>query len=205
MIRIAFLIILAALAGLGRSLAAPAENAPVTAEKDPAVSRVAANAPGEIPAPAAAVNPERESKPLPAPGFLRRTMHRMGRLHPVSVHFPIALLLTAVLAEGIAWWLRRDQWMLLVRFLVVLGALSSVPAALFGWFADFPAAADRLYRFHLVFGTMAAAWSLVCATLVCMAECEEGSVARRRFRGALLLGAFLIAVACFLGHALGMR
>ena len=42
----------------------------------------------------------------------------------------------------------------------------------------------------------------VCATLVIIAECEEGSVARRRFRGALLLGAFLVRVVGFLGGAL---
>jgi hypothetical protein len=38
--------------------------------------------------------------------------------------------------------------------------------------------------------------------LVCLSECEEGSMARRRFRGALLLGAFLMSVVGFLGGAL---
>ena len=102
-----------------------------------------------------------------------------------------------MLAEGLAWWLKRDEWMLLVRFLVVLGALSCVPTVVLGWPADYPIAERQRTRTSLslspVLGTATSAWAVVCAVLVCIAECEEGSMARRRFRGALLLGAFLIA------------
>jgi len=109
-------------------------------------------------------------------------------------------------AEALAWWLKRDEWMLLVRFMVVLGALSSVPTTVLGWLADFPIVSgselSTIYRFHQILGTATSAWALVCAALVCIAECEEGSMARRRFRGALLLGAFLIGVVGFLGGAL---
>ncbi len=138
--------------------------------------------------------------------FLRRLANWMGKFHPVSTHFPVALLMTAVLAEAIAWWMKRDEWMLLVRFLTVLGALSSVPTTVLGWLTDFPTISGSelatIYRFHQILGTATSAWALVCATLICIAECEEGSVARRRFRGALLLGAFLISVVGFLGGAL---
>jgi hypothetical protein len=118
----------------------------------------------------------------------------------------VGLLMTAVLAEAIAWWLKRDEWMLLVRFLTVLGALSSIPTTVLGWFANFPTVSGSelatIYRFHQILGTATSAWALVCATLVCIAECEEGSLSRRRFRGALLFGAFLISVVGFLGGAL---
>jgi hypothetical protein len=96
--------------------------------------------------------------------------------------------------------------MLLVRFLVVLGALSSVPTVILGWCAEFPTVNGSelatIYRFHQILGTATSAWALVCATLVCISECEEGSPARRRFRGALLLGAFLVGLVGFLGGAL---
>ena len=147
-----------------------------------------------------------EQKPEQKVSFLRRLANWMGKFHPVSTHFPVALLMTAVVAEAIAWWMKRDEWMLLVRFLTVLGALSSVPTVVLGWLTDFPTIAGSelatIYRFHQILGTATSAWALVCATLICIAECEEGSVARRRFRGALLLGAFLIGVVGFLGGAL---
>jgi uncharacterized membrane protein len=146
--------------------------------------------------------PEAEAKV----SFLQRVINWLGKFHPVSTHFPVALLMTAVLAEGFAWFFRRGEWMLLVRFLVVLGALSSVPTVVLGWCAEFPLRAGSelatIYRFHQVLGTATSAWALVCATLVCIAECEEGSPARRRFRGALLLGAFMVGLAGFLGGAL---
>jgi mono/diheme cytochrome c family protein/uncharacterized membrane protein len=188
----------------------PGEDAdvpPLTPEEKKIVeSWVQAGAPHELPAGVAPGTSPVEKKPETQVTFLRRLANWLGKFHPLSTHFPVALLLTAVLAEALAWWLKRDEWMLLVRFLVVLGALSSVPTSVLGWLADFPtlngSELATVYRFHQILGTATSAWALVCATLVCLSECEEGSVARRRFRGALLLGAFMIGVVGFLGGAL---
>jgi hypothetical protein len=43
---------------------------------------------------------------------------------------------------------------------------------------------------------------VVCAVLICMAECQEGSFERKRFRGALLLGALFISTTGLLGGLL---
>jgi uncharacterized membrane protein/mono/diheme cytochrome c family protein len=175
-------------------------------EKHVVEAWVLAGAPAQLPA---AISPPEglaEKKPEAQVSFLRRLLNWVGKFHPVSTHFPVALLMTAVLAEALAWFLRRGEWMLLVRFLVVLGALSSVPTVILGWCADFPtingSELATIYRFHQILGTATSAWALVCAALVCISECEEGSPARRRFRGALLLGAFLIGTVGFLGGAL---
>ena len=187
----------------------PGEDAdvpPLTADEKKTVERwVLAGAPSNLPA--NAVPPvSGELRPAASRSFLPRLINWLGKFHAVSTHFPIARLLTAVFAEALAWWLQRSEWMFLVRFLVVLGALSSIPAAVLGWCSAFPLVAGTelatVYRFHQILGTAASAWALVCGVLVCMAECEEGSPERRRFRGALLLGAFLIAVVGFLGGAL---
>ena len=195
----------------------PGEDAdvpPLTPEEKQTLEKwVLAGAPGELPPAivAAANNPEKnvpeaKERREVTVSFVRRLMNWLGKFHPVSTHFPVALLMVAVFAEAIAWWMKRDEWMLLVRFLTVLGALSSVPTAVLGWLADFPTLPGSelatLYRFHQVLGTATSAWAVICATLVCIAECEEGSLARRRFRGALLLGAFLISIVGFLGGAL---
>lgn len=59
----------------------------------------------------------------------------LARLHPVAVHFPIALLLVAALAE-FALMLRPALGLqTTVRLLVAGGAISAVVAALLGWFA----------------------------------------------------------------------
>jgi len=175
-------------------------------EKKTVEAWVLAGAPNDLPANLAASTASEERKPEARVPFFQRALNWVGKLHPVSTHFPVALLLTAVLAEALSWWLRRSEWMLLVRFLVVLGAVSSVPTVVLGWCAEFPTVDGSelatIYRFHQILGTAASGWALVCATLVCISECEEGSVARRRFRGALLLGAFLIGLVGFLGGAL---
>ncbi len=190
----------------------PGEDAdvpPLTPEEKKLVERwVLIGAPGDLPStlpaghpPATAQKPEA----VPAP-FFKRLLGWFGKFHPLSTHFPVALLLTAVLAELFAWWMRRSEWTLFVRFLVVLGALSSIPTATLGWLANFPTVGGSqlaiIYRFHQILGTTTAMWAVVCAVLICSAECEEGSLERRRFRGALLLGAALVAITGFLGGAL---
>ena len=188
----------------------PGEDAdvpPLTPEEKKTVEAwVLAGAPHILPAGVSAGSLPPEKKPEQNITFLRRLATWLGKFHPVSTHFPVSLLMVAVFAEALAWWLKREEWMLLVRFLIVLGALSSVPTVVLGWFADFPILSGSelatIYRFHQILGTATSAWALICATLVCIAECEEGSVARRRFRGALLLGAFLISIVGFLGGAL---
>ena len=185
---------------------------PLTAEEKTTVERwVQVGAPHEVPPVVLAAHIAGEKKPEVKLPFFRRLLNWAGKFHPVSTHFPVALLLTAVLAEALAWWLRRSEWMFLVRFLVVLGALSSVPTTVLGWLNVFPLVKDNpsetvslatIYRLHQVLGTATCVWALVCAVLVCISDCEEGSAARRRFRGALLLGAFAIGIVGFLGGVL---
>ena len=84
---------------------------------------------------------------------------------PSCLHsFPVALLMAAVLAEALAWWLKREEWMLLVRFLVILGAVASVPTVVLGWMAEFPllpgSELATIYRFHQILGTATSAWAL---------------------------------------------
>ena len=180
---------------------------PLTDEEKKIVERwVQIGAPHEVPPVVLTAHIAGATKPEVELPFFRRLLGWAGKFHPVSTHFPVALLMTAVLAEALAWWLRRGEWMLLVRFLVVLGALSSVPTVVLGWCAEFPiipgSQLATVYRVHQIMGTGVSCWALVCAGLVCISECEEGSVARRRFRGALMLGAFLIGVVGFLGGVL---
>jgi uncharacterized membrane protein/mono/diheme cytochrome c family protein len=56
----------------------------------------------------------------------------LGRLHPMIVHFPISLLLVALLIEIIAWKRKSTNFQPAVRVLVYAGAISAVAAVIFG-------------------------------------------------------------------------
>ncbi len=138
--------------------------------------------------------------------LFQRTLKWIGNFHPVSTHFPVALMMVALAAEGLAWATRRDSWMQTVRFLVILAALGAVPAAALGWvnaaFSSYSKATGALLWWHRWLGTAAAVWAAGCAVLVLTNECRAGTPHRRRFRGALLVGAILVSIAGFLGSAL---
>jgi mono/diheme cytochrome c family protein len=186
----------------------PGEDAdvpPLTPDELKMVARwIMVGAPGDLPANVASAPAVPAAQPQAA--LITRFFGWLGKFHPASTHFPVALLLAAVLAEGIAWWFQRAEWTLVVRFLVVLGALSAIPTATLGWMVKFPtvegSSLATVYHVHRILGTITAVWGVVCAVLICMAECQEGSFERRRFRGALLLGALFITVTGLLGGML---
>ncbi len=186
----------------------PGEDAdvpPLTPEELKVVERwVLVGAPAQLPETFVPAIPGTKA-PAAIP-LTRRVLNWLGKFHPVTTHFPVGLLMAAVLAEAFAWWLRRAEWLLLVRFLVILGALSSIPTATLGWLATFPTTTGSqlalIYTIHKWLGTATAAWALTCAVLLCSGECAEGSPARTRFRGALLLGAAMVSITGFLGGAM---
>lgn len=136
----------------------------------------------------------------------KRAIRWIGRFHPVSTHFPVALMYVAVLAEAFAWWTKRESWLQTVRFLVVLGALGALAAASLGWinasFTSYVGSSVAILKWHRWLGTFTALWTVICAVLVVIADCREGSPERQRFRGALLVGAGLVGISGFLGSAL---
>ncbi len=191
----------------------PGEDAkvsPLTAAEKEAVRRwVAIGAPSDLsgvknslsPAPAPG-DSEAPRAPLP---LWKHLLSWIGKFHPVSTHIPIALMLVAVLADALAWWTQRDSWMQTVRFLVIIAALGGIAAAVLGWinayFSSYTAA-NQILLWHRWLGTTTAIWALLCAALVLIDDCREGSEARKRFRGALFFGAALVSVTGFLGSAL---
>ena len=186
----------------------PGEDAnvpPLTKEEKEKVKRwIEAGAPGieqEPPPENAIVMSAHVSEPV-----WKRTLRWIGKFHPVSTHFPVALMLVAVVAEAIGWWTRRESWMQTVRFLVVLAALGGLAAASLGWmnayFSSYDKAPGALLWWHRWLGTGTSVWVVICAALLLLHKCEEGSKERQQFRGALLLGAALVSISGFLGSAL---
>lgn len=191
----------------------PGEDAnvpPLTAPEKDAVRRwIEAGAPPELPpgeekeSPLSTVSVEPPRPPMP---FWKRSLRWIGRFHPVSTHFPVALMYVAVLAEGLAWWTRRESWTQTMRFLVLLGGLSSLATASLGWvnasFTSYVGQSVAILQWHRWLGTFTSLWAAGCALLLALSKCPEGSPERQRFRGALLIGALLIGISGFLGSAL---
>ena len=67
-------------------------------------------------------------------GWMNATWPKyFGRFHPIAVHFPIALLTIAALAEMLARIRREPHLLQTAWFCFALGALSCIPAAVLGW------------------------------------------------------------------------
>ncbi len=182
--------------------------AATTAEKLALRAWIQIGAPSELPGPlesrqAALLEAKaaivKEVKPTES--FVEKTIAWVGRFHAATTHFPIALLMVALLSETLAWWTRKDTWLTCTRFLLVLGASSAVATATLGWCNAY-AGVSQVYQIHKWLGTATAAWALMCVGAAIFYECREGTPERNRLRGAMFLGAVLVSTTGFLGGAI---
>lgn len=60
----------------------------------------------------------------------------LARLHPFFVHFPIALLVSALFVHVLFWWWKHHAFLLFSRFLLVGAAVGALFAALSGGWAE---------------------------------------------------------------------
>ena len=91
----------------------------------------------------------------------------MQNVHPLFVHFPLGLLITAVACEALFVWTRRPLADTLARWLLYGGALAAGAAALTGWLgsqsvAPVARAADTLVD-HRTYGFVALGTAAVLA------------------------------------------
>ena len=121
----------------------------------------------------------------------------LGNFHPSLVHFPIAMLLGAAVAEALLLWTGRELFGQSARFCLWIGALSAPPTAVLGWFFGGCALADDnwVLTVHRWMGTLTAAWAVA---LLSLRERAGGT----SYRPALFLGALLASVTGFFGGAL---
>jgi hypothetical protein len=130
-----------------------------------------------------------------------RLLRWLGKFHVLVVHFPIALLLAAALAElGVACRLGPSLGAA-ARFCVLLGAAGAVAAVALGWLhSPGGAGASSVLGLHRWFGTAAGVWAVGVAVL------SEVDAQRGRrsalYRPLLWAGALLIGVTAHLGGTL---
>jgi len=87
----------------------------------------------------------------------------LGRFHLLVIHFPIALLLLALLLELVTLGERRAAWRPSAEFVLALATLGVIVAAWFGWLLAWSGGYEgELVRNHMWGGTWLAIVSLVC-------------------------------------------
>src|SRR5258705_13416204 len=103
----------------------------------------------------------RRTHPMLKSMLLTHSLEWISRFHVVVVHFPIALLLTAALAEAMVMWRGATELVSVARFCVRLGAAGAIGAAALGWTrGSYSGDASAILAFHRWIGTAACICSI---------------------------------------------
>jgi uncharacterized membrane protein/mono/diheme cytochrome c family protein len=140
----------------------------------------------------------------PPEGFLEKLIRWLGKFHPPTVHFPIALLIAAALAQLLRMATGKPAFDAVSRYCVWLSAVTAVVAGVLGWFRCGFGLSDASWVLttHRWFGTS----TVACAGLVLALSEVSCRPDRRRtrmwFRVALFFVAVLVLVTGFFGGAM---
>jgi mono/diheme cytochrome c family protein/uncharacterized membrane protein len=166
---------------------------PLTAEQKEVVRAwIAAGAPDASP-------PADEPSP-PSPGV--RTLRWIGKFHLLALHFPIALVIAAAIAEAFSALRRSAVPSEAGRFCLVLAAVTAVPTAILGWLhaaGGNGVGSPQLLMAHRWLGTSTAVW-LVLTAVVAGRDARRGT--SRRLRVMLAIAVLLTMLTAHLGGLL---
>lgn len=122
----------------------------------------------------------------------------VGRVHPLLVHFPVALLIAAAAVEVWCWIQRRDFYSAGVPAFLRLGAAGAVAAVLTGLrlAAEHGIVSDAaLLERHRFFGIVTAALTLLSVTLGEIAKRKSSASLGTLYRVVLIASAISVAIA----------
>lgn len=136
-------------------------------------------------------------------GVFARLIGWLGKFHPPTVNFPIAMILGAGFAELLLIATGRSFFVNAGRFCLWIGAIGALGAALLGWFfAGFHFVDDSwILTTHRWLGTTTAAWS-VLLLVIGERTFRRADAKRTRYRAVLLIGAGLVGITGFFGGSL---
>jgi len=129
-------------------------------------------------------------------------MAMVGRLHPLLIHFPIALVISAAVAEAAAVITGNDRWHALAALNVRAGSIFALLAAFAGWrlALDPGVEPSSVLEWHRWLGTGAAGAALAAALVT---GGPRPSISRVRiYRIALFAAGMLVALTGHLGGLL---
>jgi uncharacterized membrane protein len=126
-----------------------------------------------------------------------------GRLHPLILHFPIALVIVAAAAEVAAILTNSRAWHTVAVANIRVGAVCAAAAAATGWLLASSTIVDdvRALEWHRWMGT-AATVAIAGAALATASADRQSPTLRWLYRIALIWAATLVGVAGHLGATL---
>ncbi len=141
------------------------------------------------------------------PTGLSRVIRFLGKFHPVAVHFPIALILAAAVAELLAMRWRLPMFTGSARYLTLLGGLSAVGTAALGWaagaFSHYPGELATTLVWHRWLGTATGIMAILAAVLSEWQWRDKSvSIRRNAYRISLFAAAALAGIAGHFGAML---
>lgn len=130
----------------------------------------------------------------------QRLVSWLGRMHPFSVHFPIAMFFGAVGVELFGLWRRNREYQRAAFVMLVVGAIGAVVAAALGWFAGGFYWTDRnpILMIHRWLGTAIALFAVLLVYLTAKAH-RRSEQPRSIYWAVLGLMTIGIAVQGYLG------
>ncbi len=138
-------------------------------------------------------------------GGITKIVNYASKFHPVLVHFPIALGITALLAELLFYFTKGELFRAAGRFSIVVAALAALVAAPLGWaaaaFSNYPTLAQTL-TLHRWVGTTASILLIGCAILSEISARKNNVKFYQIYIGILLVAALLTGLAGHLGATL---
>ena len=139
-------------------------------------------------------------------GF-NRLIKFFGKFHPLVIHFPIALILVALLAEFLTVILGEESiYESTGRFCIVLGAIGAVFSAALGWmageFANYPGELTVILFRHRWLGVGTAILTVITAILGSRKSRTGQPNAKKLYRGFLILNAIAVSLTGHLGATL---
>jgi uncharacterized membrane protein len=141
----------------------------------------------------------------PQYGVAQQALGWLGKFHRATVHFPIALLVAAAVAESLWMLSGRPTLKAGARYCLWFGGLTAPLAALMGWcFADAPHHDPDgwLIALHTWLGTLTALLAVAALVLGEISHRHDCPAIRHAFRGSLFLGAAVVLVTGFLGGSM---
>ena len=130
-------------------------------------------------------------------------MALIGRLHPLLVHFPIALILFAAVAELVAMGTRLSEWHAIAVANLRVGAVCAAGSAIAGWLlaSSRVVEASPSLEWHRWLGTYAAI-AAIGAALTTATVRHQSPRLMWVYRGVLFWAAGLVGVAGHFGAVL---
>jgi uncharacterized membrane protein len=129
----------------------------------------------------------------------------LGKFHPLVIHFPIAMLLAAALAEFIGLFSSSAFWKTSGRYSAILGALGAAVAAPLGWataaFSSFPTM-EWVEELHRWLGTSTAVLAIVAVICGELARRRQSAGLRKAYLVLLFLAAVVVGVTGHFGASL---